>query len=182
VPTIAGICVGDKVRFPCTKQLGRRQEVSTKVFERHKEDEMAIPKYADPDRGPYQSGEQQTDHEKIHIVKNPLDTAELQTALGKALGESANVDHKLKRTVALCDGSQHSNAVAEASNWSNVMAKVIEFYICGPVPKKVKPVPIEQRGKLAEFPKENFAAQSKTKDNTERGEGSASTVLFFGCF
>jgi len=51
------------------------------VFERHKEDEMAIPKYADPDRGPYQSGEQQTDHEKIHIVKNPLDAAELQTAL-----------------------------------------------------------------------------------------------------
>ena len=42
---------------------------------------MAIPKYADPDRGPYQSGEQQTDHEKIHIVKNPLDAAELQTAL-----------------------------------------------------------------------------------------------------
>src|SRR5215467_28981 len=81
VPTIAGICVGDRVRFPCTKQLGRRQEVSTKVFERHKEDEMAIPKYADPDRGPYQSGEQQTDHEKIHIVKNPLDAAELQTAL-----------------------------------------------------------------------------------------------------
>jgi hypothetical protein len=54
VPTIAGICVGDRVRFPCTKQLGRGQEVSTKVFERHKEDEMAIPKYADPDRGPYQ--------------------------------------------------------------------------------------------------------------------------------
>jgi hypothetical protein len=45
---------------------------------------MAIPKYADPDRGPYQSGEQQTDHEKIHIVKNPLDAAELQTALDNA--------------------------------------------------------------------------------------------------
>ena len=62
------------------------------------------------------------------------------------------------------------------------MAKVIEFYLRGPVPKKVKPVPIEQRGKLVEFPKENFAAQSKTKDNTGRGEVSPSTVLFFGCF
>jgi len=62
------------------------------------------------------------------------------------------------------------------------MAKVIEFYLRGPVPKKFKPVPIEQRGKLVEFPKEKFAAQSKTEDNTERGEVSPSTVLFFGCF
>jgi D-alanyl-D-alanine carboxypeptidase len=42
---------------------------------------MATPKYAEPDRGPYQSGEQQTDHEKIHVVKNPLDTVELNTAI-----------------------------------------------------------------------------------------------------
>jgi hypothetical protein len=62
------------------------------------------------------------------------------------------------------------------------MAKVIEFYIRGPVPKKVKPAPIEQRGKLVEFPKAQFAAQSKTEDNTERGEVSPSTVVFFGCF
>ena len=62
------------------------------------------------------------------------------------------------------------------------MTKVIELYIRGSVPKKVKPVPIEQRGKLVEFPKENIAAQSKTEDNTERGEGRGSTVLFFGCF
>jgi hypothetical protein len=48
---------------------------------------------------------------------------------------------------------QPANALAEASNWSEVMAKVIEFYLRGPVPKKVKPVPIEQRGKLVEFPK-----------------------------
>ena len=62
------------------------------------------------------------------------------------------------------------------------MAKVIEFYLRGPVPKKVKPVPIQHRGKLVEFPKEQFAAQSKTEDNTERGEVSQSTVLCFGCF
>ena len=62
------------------------------------------------------------------------------------------------------------------------MAKLIEFYLHGPVPKKVKPVPIEQRGKLVEFPKENFTAQSKTENTTERGEVSPSTVLFFGCF
>ena len=62
------------------------------------------------------------------------------------------------------------------------MAKVIEFYSRGSVLKKVKPVPLEQRGKLVEFPKEEFAAQSKTEDNTERGEISPSTVLFFGCF
>jgi hypothetical protein len=52
------------------------------------------------------------------------------------------------------------------------MAKVIDFYLHGPVPKKGKPVPIEQRGKLVEFPKENIATQSKTKDNTERGKVS----------
>ncbi len=57
---------------------------------------------------------------------------------------------------------QSSNAVAEASKWSDVMAKVIEFYSRGPVPKKVNPVPIEQRGQLVEFPKEEFAAHSKT--------------------
>ena len=74
-----------------------------------------------------------------------------------------------------------SNAVAEASDWNDVMAKVIEFYR-GPVPKKVKPVPIEHLGKLVEFPKQQFAAQSKTEDITERGEVSPSTVLFFGCF
>jgi hypothetical protein len=62
------------------------------------------------------------------------------------------------------------------------MAKVIEFYIRGPVPKKVKPVPIAQRGKLVEFPKAQFAAQPKTEDNTERGEVSPSTVVFVGCF
>ena len=44
---------------------------------------MAIPKYAEPDRGPYQSGEQQTDHEKIHVVKSTLDAAELNTAIDK---------------------------------------------------------------------------------------------------
>ena len=61
------------------------------------------------------------------------------------------------------------------------MAKVIEFYVRGPV-QKVKPVPIEQRGKLVQFHKENSAAKSKTKDITERGEVSQSTVLCFGCF
>ena len=62
------------------------------------------------------------------------------------------------------------------------MAKLIEFYLHGPVPKKVKPVPIERRGKLVEFPKEELTAQSKTEDITERSEVSPSTVLFFGCF
>ena len=50
------------------------------------------------------------------------------------------------------------------------MAKLIEFHLHGPVPKKVKPVPIEQRGKLVEFPKQKFGAQSKTEDIAERGE------------
>jgi len=62
------------------------------------------------------------------------------------------------------------------------MAKVIEFYSRGPVPKKVNPVPIEQRGQLVEFPKEEFAAHSKTEDITEGGEVRPSTVVFFGCF
>lgn len=62
------------------------------------------------------------------------------------------------------------------------MAKVIEFYIRGSVPKKVNPVPIEQRGKLVEFPKQKFAAQSRTEDIAERGEVRPSTVVFFGCF
>ena len=62
------------------------------------------------------------------------------------------------------------------------MAKVIEFNSRGPVPKKVNPVPIEQRGQLVAFPKEEFAAQSKTEDITERREVIPSTVVFFGCF
>ena len=62
------------------------------------------------------------------------------------------------------------------------MAKVIEFYLRGAIPKKVKPVPIEQRGKLVEFPNAQFAAQSKTADTTKRGEVSPSTGFFFGCF
>ena len=74
------------------------------------------------------------------------------------------------------------NAVAKASNWSDIMAKNNQFYPRGPIPKKVKPVPIEQRGKLVEFPKEQFAAQSKTEDITERGEVSPSSVLCFGWF
>ena len=62
------------------------------------------------------------------------------------------------------------------------MAKVIEFYIRGSVPKKANPVPIEERGKLVEFPpKEEFEAQSRTED-TERGDVGPSTVVFFGCF
>ena len=62
------------------------------------------------------------------------------------------------------------------------MAKVIEFYLRGPLTKKVKPVPIQQRGKLVEFPKEKFGAQSKTEDTAKRSEVSPATVLFFGCF
>ena len=41
---------------------------------------MAIPKYADPDRGPDRSS-QQIDHEKLHVVQNPLDAAELNAAI-----------------------------------------------------------------------------------------------------
>ena len=62
------------------------------------------------------------------------------------------------------------------------MAKVLEFYIRGPVPKKVKPVSIEQRGKLVEFAKEKVVAQSKTEDITGLGEVSPSTAVFFGGF
>jgi hypothetical protein len=62
------------------------------------------------------------------------------------------------------------------------MAKVIEFYLRGPLPKKVKPVPIAQRGKLVEFIEAQFAAQSKAEDITERGEASPPTVLLYGCF
>ena len=62
------------------------------------------------------------------------------------------------------------------------MAKVIEFYPGCSLAKKVKPIPIEQHGKLIEFPKEKFGAQSKTEDIAERGEVRPSTILFFGCF
>ena len=73
-----------------------------------------------------------------------------------------------------------SNAVSELSKWGDVMAKVIELCPRSTVPQKVKPVLIEQRGKLVEFPKEQLAAESKTED--QHGEVSSSTVLFFGCF
>jgi D-alanyl-D-alanine carboxypeptidase len=42
---------------------------------------MAIPKHADPDRGPYRSGREQIDDQRIHVVKNRLDPAELNTAI-----------------------------------------------------------------------------------------------------
>ena len=77
---------------------------------------------------------------------------------------------------------QPSNAGAEASNWSDVMAKVIEFYLSGPAPKKVKPVPTERRGMLVDSPKGKFGAQSTTEDIAERGEVRPSTILLFGCF
>ncbi len=62
------------------------------------------------------------------------------------------------------------------------MAKNIKFHPRDPVPRKVKPERLKQRGKLVQFHKENSAAKSKTKDITERGEVSPSTVLCFGCF
>jgi hypothetical protein len=43
------------------------------------------------------------------------------------------------------------------------MVKVIEFYLRGPVSKKVKPVPIEQHGKLVEFPKGNSPRSLKMR-------------------
>jgi hypothetical protein len=61
------------------------------------------------------------------------------------------------------------------------MAKVIEFYSRGPVPKKVNPTN-RARGQLVKFPKEEFAAHSKAEDIRERGEVRPSTVVFFGCF
>lgn len=62
------------------------------------------------------------------------------------------------------------------------MAKNIKFTPRDPVPRKVKPERLKQRGKLVEFPKEKFSAQSKTEDTAERGEVRPSTILFFGCF
>jgi len=44
------------------------------------------------------------------------------------------------------------------------MAKNIKFHPRDPVPRKVKPERLKQRGKLVEFPKENSAAKSKTED------------------
>jgi hypothetical protein len=77
---------------------------------------------------------------------------------------------------------QSSNAGEQASNPSKVMPKNIKFYLRGRVPKKVKPQPIEQRGKLVEFPKTKFTARSKIGETKERGEVNSSTVVFFGCF
>ena len=88
----------------------------------------------------------------------------------------------MKGDRSLCVTRQPSGTVAEASKWSDVMAKMIEFYIRGPVQKKVNPVPIEQRGKLVELPKKEFAALSKTENITEGDEVRPSTVVFFGCF
>ena len=62
------------------------------------------------------------------------------------------------------------------------MAKVIKFYLPDPLAKEVKPIPIEQRGKLVEFAKEKVAPESKNEDKTERGEVSPSTVPCFGWF
>ena len=44
---------------------------------------MAIPKYTDPGRGLSPIEQEQMDHGRIHVVKNPLDPAELKTAIDK---------------------------------------------------------------------------------------------------
>ena len=44
---------------------------------------MAIPKYADSDRGPYRSGQEQIDRESIYVLKNPLDATALNIAIDK---------------------------------------------------------------------------------------------------
>ncbi len=44
---------------------------------------MAIPKYTDPGRGRSPIEQEQMDHGEIHVVKNPLDPAELNTAIDK---------------------------------------------------------------------------------------------------
>ena len=62
------------------------------------------------------------------------------------------------------------------------MAKVIEFHLRGPLAKKAKPIPIEQRVQLVEFPKDKVAAQSKAGDITGCGEVNPSTVPCFGWF
>jgi hypothetical protein len=46
----------------------------------------------------------------------------------------------LKTDRRYADGATFKRS-AEASDWSDVMAKVIEFHLRGPVPKKVKPAP-----------------------------------------
>jgi predicted phosphatase len=56
------------------------------------------------------------------------------------------------------------NARAAKNSWNQVatakavgrrisMAKIIEFYVPDPFPRKVKWVPSEQRGRVIEFPK-----------------------------
>jgi CubicO group peptidase (beta-lactamase class C family) len=44
---------------------------------------MTIAKYADPDKGPFRIGQEQINHERMDAVKNPLDPAELNTAIDK---------------------------------------------------------------------------------------------------
>src|SRR5215469_11902799 len=71
---------------------------------------------------------------------------------------------------------------SSASEWVDFMARVIEFDSSGRVPQKVKPLLIEQRGKLVAFPKEQVAVQSQTENTAQRGEVSSSTFFCFGCF
>jgi hypothetical protein len=62
------------------------------------------------------------------------------------------------------------------------MGKVIQFHIRDLSPKKVKPVPRQQRGKVIEFPKEKSALGAKTKKVRGFEEADLIAVSWPGCF
>jgi hypothetical protein len=62
------------------------------------------------------------------------------------------------------------------------MARVIEFYVRDLIPKKVKWVPRDQRGKVIEFPKEKPAQSGTTDQVRNRYEAGSMAVSWDGCF
>ena len=62
------------------------------------------------------------------------------------------------------------------------MAKVIKFYVRDLIPKKVKWVPRDQRGKVIEFPKDRSALAAKADQIRELDEPGLTAVSWPGCF
>jgi hypothetical protein len=62
------------------------------------------------------------------------------------------------------------------------MAKLIEFYVRDLVPKKVKWVPRDQRGKVIEFPNDKSALAAKADQLRELDEAGLTVVSWPGCF
>lgn len=62
------------------------------------------------------------------------------------------------------------------------MAKVIEFYVRDPFPKKAQSIACDRRGEVIKFPKDKPTAAGQTTKIREHDEGDLIDASWPGCF